>query len=227
MMSRMALLIRDLRRYGLGRTHNGGDRCADWCALTREGTIMSRFNLRCRVSTVLSAAVAIASLQFGAAFAVFAQAPSDSNGRYSLAPVDGGFLRLDRETGEVAMCAKSGTAWACEGVEDRARKSADTKKLEAENKLLRDRLQSLETQGKSVAPAPDAVPKAQLPTEEEVDKALDYVENIFKKFKNRIEKYQGPTLPPGETPPADTAPDVPSPPAPKDPAEPKGPSKTL
>lgn len=38
---------------------------------------------------------------------------ADNAGRFTMSPVDGGFLRLDKETGAVAMCARSGTAWAC------------------------------------------------------------------------------------------------------------------
>lgn len=155
-----------------------------------------------------------------------AQAPDDNKGRFSLAPVDGGFLRLDRETGEVAMCSKVDASWTCEGVEDRARKSGDMSKLESENKVLRDRLKSLETEGQTTKPSTDPASKGQLPTEEEVDKALDYVENIFKKFRNRIEKYQGPTPAP-QTPLPESKPDAPENPAPQTPIDPKGPSKTL
>lgn len=38
--------------------------------------------------------------------------------RFSFAPVDGGALKLDRETGRVSLCAKGPTGFACEAVPD-------------------------------------------------------------------------------------------------------------
>lgn len=138
---------------------------------------------------------------------VNAQKPDDDKGRYTLSPVDGGFIRLDTQTGAVALCTGKDSAWSCEPLTDRSATAAATQaaKLESENKDLRARVEALEAERKSSppssAPPPpgDAPPidpgngPAQLPTEEEIDKALDYVERVFKKFRDRIEKYQTPT----------------------------------
>ncbi len=50
-----------------------------------------------------------------------AEPPADSSGRFTMSPVDGGFLRLDKQTGAVAMCAHTGTDWACKPVEDQSK----------------------------------------------------------------------------------------------------------
>ncbi len=140
----------------------------------------------------------------GLAIPVLAQTPDDGKGRYAMTPADGGFLRLDKETGDVAMCARKGTEWVCEAVQDRTKDVTDVAKVERENKELRERIRSLENK-QSGPGGVDGIPpletpenKIQLPTEEEVDKALDYVERIFKKFKDRVQKYESPT-PPDDT----------------------------
>lgn len=138
------------------------------------------------------------------AIPVFAQTPDDGKGRYAMTPADGGFLRLDKETGDVAMCARKGTEWICDAVQDRTKDTTDIAKVERENKELRERIRTLENKqsgtggGDSIPPLETPENKIQLPTEAEVDQALDYVERIFKKFKDRVQKYESPT------PPADT-----------------------
>lgn len=120
--------------------------------------------------------------------------------RYTMSPVEGGFLRLDKETGAVAMCASKAGTWACDPVEDRTGAATESK-LETENKDLKARIKALEDALDNVATPttpPDTAPpapKSQLPTEEEVDQALDYVERIFKKFRDRMRKLDEP-LPP-------------------------------
>ncbi len=130
-----------------------------------------------------------------------AQSPPQSDARYEMSPVEGGFLRLDKQTGAVAMCARRGEEWACEPVDDRtAGTSAQRDAVETENKELKSRVKALEEALENIEKGPEAgdgppVPKAQLPTEEEVDQAFDYVERIFKKFRERIRKLDEP-LPP-------------------------------
>jgi hypothetical protein len=120
----------------------------------------------------------------------------EPKGRFSMTPVEGGFIRLDTETGAVAMCAHKADTWACEPVNDRTIADDAKAKLEAENKALKDRLKSLEDQaasGKPPSDGPSGEPPggiSKLPTEEEVDKALDYVERMFKKFRDRAKKFE-------------------------------------
>ena len=68
--------------------------------------------------------------------AAAAETPADPNGRYTMSPVDGGFLRLDKQTGAVAMCAHSGGDWACNPVRDSAAAapSDEVSKLEDEKR---------------------------------------------------------------------------------------------
>jgi hypothetical protein len=119
----------------------------------------------------------------------------ETKSRYTMTPVEGGLMRLDTETGSVSLCTREAEAWSCEPVADKSASSDDKARLEAENKDLKDRLKALEGTGTVTGP-PGGVTK--LPTEKEVDDALDYVERMYKKFRDRIQKLD----PPSSTPPA-------------------------
>jgi len=139
--------------------------------------------------------------------------PADNTGgRFTMSPVDGGFLRLDKETGAVAMCARSSTAWTCTPVEDHTpAATAEVSKLERENRDLKDRVKALEDSLELKLPL-EGPPggKAQLPTEQEIDQALDYLERVYKKVRDRVKDLDKPLPPPADTaptpPPADLTP---------------------
>lgn len=148
------------------------------------------------------------ALVLASAGAAQAEGPDDGKGRYTLTPVDGGVLRLDKDSGALALCTRKSDVWACEPVQDRSKDDSDKAvKLEAENKSLKDRIKVLEESlaiaegaNKSDAPAGPPGGTMQLPSEEEVDKALDYVERIVKKFRDRVQKYEKPESTPAPAP---------------------------
>lgn len=110
--------------------------------------------------------------------------PPASN-RFSMVPIDGGFLRMDTDTGTVSLCTKKAGAWACETVPD------DYKAVQEENAALKRELGELRGDRKTAK----ADRKLELPTEEEVDKAIGQFDKYLKKFKGLIEKYQSPDGP--------------------------------
>ncbi len=150
------------------------------------------------MTTIFAAASAIALTSV-----VSAEPAAEGKGRFTMSPVEGGLMRLDTETGAVALCTRKADAWACEAVKD-GTGSDEKAKIEAENKSLKERIKKLEELANSLppldAPAPAEPPGGitKLPTEEEVDKALDYVERMFKKFRDRIQKFE--QQPGGATP---------------------------
>lgn len=129
-----------------------------------------------------------------------AETSAEPKGRYSMTPVDGGTMRLDTETGAVTLCTRKADAWACEPVKDGSA-AGDTAKLEAENRALKEKLRKLEDLVATLppepgvpgadAPAPGGV--AKLPSEEDVDKAFDYFEGMFRKLRDRIKKLEQPS----------------------------------
>ena len=134
-----------------------------------------------------------------------------SSGRYSFNRVDGGFLRLDNENGEVAYCSARAAGWACEVVAiDRS--ASDTEfvgvrkqvallgKLDAAIAQLHEEVASLRKEIADLkAPPPprppaDLTPPAnkgsdlsvKLPTQQDVARAKDYLEEAWRKFVEMI-----------------------------------------
>jgi hypothetical protein len=102
--------------------------------------------------------------------------------RYSMTPVDGGFLRMDTDSGTVSLCAKKGDTWACETVPD------DYKALQQENETLKRKLAQARRDGDGTAKSGS---KFELPSEEDVDKAISQMDKYIRKFRGLLEKYQG------------------------------------
>ena len=134
-----------------------------------------------------------------AALAVLASLPAsaqtrDVPGRYTMQPIEGGFLRLDTQTGAVSTCRTgTGNLVLCQPAQEESQGLAkEIAQLRAENIELKAEVKRLqETAG--IQPPPPAGPPAekfQLPTEEEVDSALDYVERMFKKFRDRLQNLE-------------------------------------
>lgn len=144
-----------------------------------------------RAITTLLAAVTV----LAAAPVVSAETAADGKGRFSMTPVEGGLMRLDTETGAITLCTRKADAWACDPVKD-GTASDDKTRIEAENKALKERIKKLEDLASSLPPIDGPTPAeppggiTKLPTEEEVDKALDYVERMFKKFRDRVQKFE-------------------------------------
>lgn len=119
-------------------------------------------------------------------------------GRYTMHKSDDGFVRLDTETGAVALCQKSGTQWRCSrmddgttasttsGTDEAGRLKRENAELKAEIKRL-DELLGLRSSRKEVA---KQKPNFRLPTEKEVDTALNYFERMLKKFQERLKRLE-------------------------------------
>jgi hypothetical protein len=142
----------------------------------------------------LSAAVAAAGT--AAAFAICvlpanAQSP-ERQGRFQMQTIDGGFLRLDTQTGAVTQCTKKSEGFACESIKDvnSASATAEIERLRSENEALKAdirRLEDLVTNDTKADPLPGVT---KLPSEKDVDQALDYMEHIYKKLRDRIKKLE-------------------------------------
>lgn len=133
-----------------------------------------------------------------------ADAPGD---RYEISPVEGGIMRLDKKTGEMSICRPGiNKAWSCQSLEatpestipksDTAGDSPSIAELKDENRELRDRIKVLEdmlddvARGEDTPSQPGAADKPlTLPSDDDVEKALDFVENLFKQLRDRVRKY--------------------------------------
>jgi hypothetical protein len=121
-------------------------------------------------------------------------------GRYTMHPADGGFLRLDTQTGQMSMCKTASATWSCASLPDE-RLALEQKNdvLLRENLELKSAVKRLEELA-GVAPGdqskrdgksgPGSGPGSQLPTEDDVDKAMSYVQRMLKKFKEKIREFE-------------------------------------
>lgn len=144
------------------------------------------------------------------AAAAQAGAAGEEPGRYTMTPVEGGFARLDRETGAMSICTGKEGDWVCKPVAEKQQEmQRRIEQLEGENKLLKtEKSPSAEPPLSSPEGAPmpgDSVPPAppgnlDMPTEKDVDKLFDYVEGMVKKFKERIDRLEKEAQKKNETP---------------------------
>lgn len=91
--------------------------------------------------------------------------------RFSLTPAEGGFLRLDKETGAVSYCSvKDGVSVCRLGADERAAMAAEIEKLRAENARL-----------KAQADLGPGRPST-VPSEQEFDRALSFTERFLRRI---------------------------------------------
>jgi hypothetical protein len=115
-------------------------------------------------------------------------------GRYTMHKSDDGFVRLDTRTGAVALCQKSESGWSCKDMAGSMNQSADDlESLRAKNKELKAEVARLEEllglRGQRQSRSRDR-DTFKLPSEEEVDKALNYFDRMLKKFQDRLNRLE-------------------------------------
>ena len=143
----------------------------------------------------------------------------DRPGRYILQPVDGGVLRMDTESGAMSLCVKRSAAVTCEPVPDERSGQKEFERLGSENRELKADIKRLEEQmglgdkpavpgspggqaggqagGPPAADKPDGErpvnrsSKFNLPTEQDIDQALNYVERMMKKLREKWGDIEG------------------------------------
>ena len=149
---------------------------------------------------LLAATVTIAALAATAAVtSAQSPLPAGSPGRFTMQPADGGVLRMDTQTGSLSMCRQVSGSWSCNLLpDDRATANDEIERLKTENTDLKSAVKRLEElAGVPAGSGSDAgggkrQSGVQLPTEEELDKAMSYVERMLKKFKDKIKELEGP-----------------------------------
>lgn len=115
-----------------------------------------------------------ASLACGNASAQTPASPNDS-WRFKLQKVEGGFLRLDSQTGQVSFCRERESAWSCETVAD------DRAALEAEIRRLTDRIAALERQTNEPGN------RFRAPSDQEIEQVMGFFEKVMKRFRGVVE----------------------------------------
>ncbi len=153
-----------------------------------------------RSSLVVSLLIAV-GLAGLALVAVSGPKAEESGDRYSMTPTTNGVVRLDRETGAMSLCTGAAGQWSCQDMNDSQRTLvAEIDRLRAENKSLKDQLDQMDQSlGLNDDGPPARKHKFKLPTEEDVDRAFDYLEAMAKKIHERLDRLQEQHGVPGKT----------------------------
>ncbi len=146
-------------------------------------------------AALLAAMMLISPIQFATA--------ADGEGRYTMTPTDDGYLRLDSQSGAVALCARTESGWSCTPVDDDQLSMQD--KLAAitkENEELKDEVRELrrvlDSQIKNGGQNGSGSGSITLPSDQDVDKIIGFLEKLAKKFKgmvNELKEDQEPGTP--------------------------------
>ena len=115
-------------------------------------------------------------------------AAQDQSGRYTLTPKDGGYVRLDTQTGQVSTCSGPADNLVCRSAPDeRLAMQGEVDRLTAENDTLRKELE--EAKAKIGLTGTDGNPgELTVPSDQDVDKAFNFIERMIKRFKGLIEE---------------------------------------
>lgn len=122
-------------------------------------------------------------------------APDTEGGRYVFSKQANGFLRLDTQSGAVALCNEQPVGWACQAApEDRAMFEREIARLQNENAALK---RALLAHGLSLPPgvAPDAAAApndltVHLPSDADIDRAFAFVGHVWQRFMDAIARAQ-------------------------------------
>ena len=99
--------------------------------------------------------------------------------RFSMTPTEGGFLRLDKETGAVSFCAVEAGASVCRaGFDERAALAKEIAELRRENAELKAGRDAARSQS-SASP---------LPKEEELERALNFAERFIRRMVRALKE---------------------------------------
>jgi hypothetical protein len=127
-----------------------------------------------------------------------AQAPASpqDDARYSFSKTDDGFLRLDRQTGQVSICSRKTLGWACETVADeRAALEGEIARLQTQNAALKKELISNSLAlPRAVAPGSSERPASslelKLPTQADVDRVVSFMEKVWRRMVESLGNLQ-------------------------------------
>ena len=122
-------------------------------------------------------------------------APDTESGRYTFNKVADGVLRLDTQTGEVAVCSQHAVGWACQAApEDRAVLENEIARLRRENAALKkDMLARGLPLPAGAAPEPlaqNGEPALRPPSDADLDQVIAFAGRVWHRFVEAIARAQ-------------------------------------
>lgn len=108
-------------------------------------------------------------------------AHSEEADRYRIEKTDKGYVRMDTRTGEVSNCEETAGQLVCRiAADERMALQEEIERLQVKLDALDARVAKLEAQ--------PSIPKALVPSDEEIDRGLDAMEKFFKRFMGIVKE---------------------------------------
>ncbi len=135
-------------------------------------------------------ATLLALLYLSFTFTASADSQAHETGRFTMLETKDGIIRLDKQTGTMFTCTNTDSGWSCKPMSTQGLSSEPDNetlsRLKKENLDLKQRLEDLE-QGQDHKPSKSRE-KLNLPSDEEVDQAIEYIEKMIRKFKGSMDR---------------------------------------
>lgn len=140
-------------------------------------------------------AIALLSTIFWAGAGAPNLAAPAEKGRFSMMPTEDGVLRLDTVTGAMSLCHRADGKWSCKAIEDDyAAQCEELDRLARENEQLRAENRRLREAAPEMMPdipdEPEERRRLDLPSDEEVDKMLGFLERFLRRFKDMMDRLE-------------------------------------
>ncbi len=148
-----------------------------------------------QISISMTMAIALAAAALIAPARADAPAPDSEGGRYVFSKQADGFLRLDTQSGAVALCSQQPVGWACQTApEDRAVFENEIARLQSENAALKKVLLA-----HNLSLPPGVTPDSsgaqndamlRLPSDADIDRAIAFVGQVLQRFMDTLARVQ-------------------------------------
>jgi hypothetical protein len=127
---------------------------------------------------------------FGMMLAVPSSAAAQDSGRYTLQKSPNGYVRLDRQTGEITLCQENAGQLACRAaVDERKAMQDEIDRLDGKLDRLERRVSVLEKAGSSAS-------ASTLPSDADLDRTMNFMERFFRRFMGIVKEFnQNPAAP--------------------------------
>lgn len=124
----------------------------------------------------------------------------ENSSRYTMIESKNGIIRLDKKTGALSNCKKSADGWTCRSIKETNEVNNGTRlddneelvsELQKENEALKKENLNLKQKIANLELGLDGEPtkkKLKLPTDEEVDEAITYMEKMIRKFGGAMKR---------------------------------------
>ncbi|MBL8580046.1 MAG: hypothetical protein JNK47_22820 [Mesorhizobium sp.] len=124
-----------------------------------------------------------------------AGAQSTEADRYRLEKTPGGYVRMDTQTGEMSMCEDRAGELVCRlAADERRAMETEVERLQSEIKNINDRLAGVKALEDRVAALENSLAakiEQSLPTEEDFNRTMSYMERFFRSFMSIAREFDG------------------------------------